>query len=77
MCVFNSNVIKELLETASHQPRVFKRKGERKSKKTLELEDNQWSSGETSLNKNLNKVIEDLWGEGVSPTESLAFHFLH
>ena len=29
LCVFNSDVIKELLETGSHQPHVLKKGGER------------------------------------------------
>lgn len=43
---------------------------------------NQWSlftyfSGETTLiNLNLNKVTEDIWGAGISPTKSLAFCFV-
>ena len=41
LCVFNSDVIKELLETASHQPHVLKKGGEEELKKRLELEDNQ------------------------------------
>lgn len=40
LCVFNSDVIKELLEPASHQPHVLKMGG---GKKRLELEDNQCS----------------------------------
>lgn len=78
LCVFSSDVIKELLETASHQPHVLKPGGEEEQKET-----GAWRqpvgfvylfSSDTNLNNlNLNKVIEDLWGAGISPTKSLAF----
>ena len=79
VCLFNSDVIKELLETASHQPHVLKKGGEKEQEVGARRQPAEFVylfSCETNLNNlNLNKIIEDLWGKEITPTKSLAFYF--
>lgn len=80
VCVFNSDVIKELLETASHQPHVLEKGGEKEQEEIgAGRQPAQFVylfSAETNLNNlNLNKVIKDLWWKEINLTKSLAFYF--
>lgn len=77
--MFNSDVIKELLETGSHQPHVLKKGGEKEREETRVLRQPVESVylffSDTNLNNlNLSKVIEDLWAKETNPTTSLAFY---